>query len=169
MGGDSAQANSYGHLTLIGLPKIFTRDDEFLFGGSGSIRMMDIIRSSFEIPEIQDDIDCYMRSAFITALRESFKEEGYGRKDNEQEEHNGFLMVGVRGRLYVVEPDYHIRQTQNNYDAIGSASDVALGALAALQHYPDLSPEHMLRIALEASEVHNVFVRAPFYVDKLCA
>jgi hypothetical protein len=99
------------------------------------------------------------------AARTCFREGGFARKKDEQEE-GGHFLVGVRGRLFEIESDYQVGESLDGYAAIGSGDDVALGALFATHHL-GMSPEQRLTLALEAAQHHITSVRAPFLIECL--
>ena len=116
----------------------------------------------FRPPEIKldDDIDEYMATAFIDAVRDCLKSGGYATKDREQEE-GGTFLVGYKDHIYMVEGDYQVGKPLDGFAAVGSGSDVALGALFATKGQ---TPRERVCIALEAAERFNAAVRAPFIV-----
>ncbi len=161
IGGDSA---GVGGLSLMIRKdrKVFS-NGEFVIGGASSFRMIQLLHHAFTPPVIADDTDLetYMATSFVDAIRECFKSGGYARKDNEQESGGQFL-VGVRGRLFCLYSDYQVAEALCGYDAIGSGYDVALGVLYAT---PDVQPRKRIEFALRGAEEHNAGVRAPFYSE----
>lgn len=159
MGGDSSGVSSWT-LTIRADEKVFC-NGEFLIGFTTSFRMGQLLRYAFTPPPIEGDLFAYMVTQFVTAVRACLKEGGYAKKENEQEE-GGTFLVGVRGRLFAVCGDYQVVASADNYAAIGSGEDIALGALCAT--YGDLPPRLCIERALSAAERHNIGVRGPFTV-----
>lgn len=155
-------------------PKVFKKG-EFVFGFTTSFRMGDILQYQFNPPEIpleddwtQDEIlSHYMHTTFVEAVRTLFKASGFAKKENDHES-GGEFMVGIRGRLFTIEPDYQIGETADNFDAIGSGMQIARGALFILQRGPLMRGnlediEACLRAALEAAEHCSAYVRGPYH------
>jgi ATP-dependent protease HslVU (ClpYQ) peptidase subunit len=168
LAGDSAVSNDADQLTLRLNKKVFRREDlGMVFGCSGSIRMCQLLHHVFTppLPGKEEDAEHYMISVFITALRSCFKDGGFAKKEDEQEQ-GGHFLVGVRGRLFVIESDYQVGEAMDGYVTLGSGGDLARGVLFATRHF-DLSPEQRLMLALEAAQHHNTTVRAPFVIECL--
>jgi hypothetical protein len=147
-------------VSSVNTPKVFPMG-EFVFGFAGSWKLGLTIRHSLA-PESPDDgdLDFYMNSDFIAALRELFADEGRFPKDE--------LVVGIRGELYEIDRgEAAVRSC--GYDAIGAGGAVAMGSLhttAAL----GLEPRERLRLALEAAAAHVPTVCPPFvYADNASA
>jgi ATP-dependent protease HslVU (ClpYQ) peptidase subunit len=161
MGGDSA-ATLGNDLRLMAGGKV-SRVGEFLIGITGSVRTAQIMRHALRPPPITDDLDAYMATAFVDALRECFKAAGFARREQEQERAGAAtLLVGVRGRLYLVCTDYGIVRAQEPFAAIGCGDMPALGALYATA---GRHPGERVGLALAAAEHFNIGVRRPFTLD----
>jgi ATP-dependent protease HslVU (ClpYQ) peptidase subunit len=167
--GDSAGSNDSHQLTLRRDKKVFRRDDlGMIFGCCGSFRMFQLLHHAFAPPlpaSEEEDLEHYMATDFIDAVRSCFAEGGFAKKKQEREK-GGFFLVGLRGRLFQVEGDYQVGESLDGYAAIGSGGNIALGALFVTRHL-DLSPEQRLRDALEAAQHHITSVRAPFVIECL--
>jgi ATP-dependent protease HslVU (ClpYQ) peptidase subunit len=168
IGGDSAGIGGW-NLTIRKDKKVF-RNGDFLIGGTTSFRMLQLLHHAF-VPPVYDpavDIEKFMTTTFIDAIRECFKAGGYATKNSEQESGGQFL-VGFRGRLFNIQNDYQVQEALDGYDAIGCGLEVALGSLhAALDPYKEAEyPRRHIMMALEAAEHHNAGVRGPFYVEVL--
>lgn len=165
IGGDSAGMAGWS-LRLRADEKVFTRE-ECVFGFTSSFRMGQLLRYrlSVDMPPVRDpDLDRYMATTFVDAVRECLREGGYAEKDNGVETGGEFL-VGLRGRLYRVGRDFQIARSRYVFEAIGSGGDEARGALYALTGAQDITnPEHVVRQALEASAALSGGVCAPFEV-----
>lgn len=164
LGGDSAATDGADHQVLLTTPKVF-RVGEVLFGCTGDIRMMNLLRHSLDIPLMKDDLDRYMNIDFVNAIRTCFKEGGYAERRDERE-HGGTFLVGLRGRLFCLDEDYQISEMQHPYNAIGSGERQAMGALYAVQQV-EMTPEQRLTLALEAAAFHCASVRAPFHIESI--
>lgn len=169
LGGDSAAMSGYD-LSLLADGKLATVG-EFIIGVTGSVRLIQLVRHRFTPPAIPAgaDLPGYMATAFVDALRECFKDAGFARKDNDREHAgNSALLVGVRGRLFVIYGDYGITETADGYAAVGCGDQLATGALYATARTGGAAPWR-LHLALCAAEAANIGVRAPFTYASLPA
>jgi ATP-dependent protease HslVU (ClpYQ) peptidase subunit len=142
--------------------KVF-RNGEFVMGFTSSFRMGQLLRYSFIPPKrhVDSDVDKFMATDFIDAVRNCLKAGGYAEKHAESER-AGVFLVGYAGRLFRIECDYQVGEALDGYDAIGCGGEVALGALFATLSHP---PRERLEIALRAAERFSAGVRAPFHYE----
>lgn len=159
MGGDSAGANGSWSLELRSDSKVFQRGP-YLMGFTTSFRMGQLLRYSLDPVAPEGDLDEFMSTAFVDAVRKCLKDGGFAKKDSEREE-GGTFLVGVHGRLFTVHDDYQVAEQVTPYAAVGCGADIALGVMYATDH---LEPSHRLRIALDAAERHSAGVRGPFTI-----
>lgn len=146
------------------LPKVFRRGP-FLIGYTTSFRMGQILQHQLDVPnQAADQTDmAYMVNTFIEGARKLFKERGFTKVESNKEKGGQFL-VGYRGRLYSIESDFQVGEMSDGYDAVGSGSDFALGAMAAL---PKLSATRRIRKALDIAAHFNMGVSPPFHIRSL--
>lgn len=160
IGGDSA---GVGGLDIVVRrdPKVF-RVGPYLIGYTSSFRMGQLLRFKLSIADQDprhDDFQ-HMATAFIDSVRSTLKDNGYSTVSNNQET-GGVFLVGYRGRLYRIDPDYHVGESADDYDAVGCGESFALGVLYATPKLP--TPER-IDLALTAAAHHSAGVRAPFVV-----
>ncbi|KUJ70165.1 hypothetical protein ACZ90_07015 [Streptomyces albus subsp. albus] len=158
LGGDSAGVAGYS-VTVRRDPKIF-RNGPYAMGFTTSFRMGQLLHHAFKAPKPKGDLDRFMTTAFVDALRSCLKDGGWARKDSEQEQAGTFL-VGIHGRLFAVHDDYQIAEPADGYAAVGCGDELALGALHATATL-GLKPRKRLTLALEAANYHSAGVSAPF-------
>lgn len=161
IGGDSAGVSGWD-LTVRADTKVF-RVGEFLVGITSSFRMRDILEHCFEpppLPEEPEKLRRYMVREFVDAVRSAFTDKGFAEKKSGQET-GGTFLVGIRGRLFVVESDYQVGEAADGYDAVGCGADIAKGALYVSSGF---GPEQRCRLALNAAENFSAGVRGPFVV-----
>lgn len=158
IGGDSAGVSGLD-LSVRADAKVF-RKRGYLFGFTTSFRMGQLIRYSLNLPKPKGDLDAFMATRFIDALRGCLKAGGWARKDAEREE-GGTFLVGVRGQLFTVYDDYQVAKAADGFAAVGCGDQVALGALYATAG-TGLKPRRRVRIALAAAERFSAGVRGPF-------
>ncbi|MFI5938311.1 hypothetical protein [Actinoplanes sp. NPDC051494] len=158
IGGDSAGVSGLS-LTVRADAKVF-RKDRYLFGFTSSFRMGQLLRYSLALPAPAGDLDAFMSTTFVDALRECLKAGGWATKDNEREE-GGTFLVGVKGKLFTLYDDYQVAQAADSYAAVGCGDQIALGALYATAGL-GLKPKIRVLRALCAAERFSAGVRAPF-------
>jgi len=139
--------------------KVF-RKDRYLFGFTTSFRMGQLIRYSLKLPQPSGDIDKFMTTKFIDALRDCLKAGGWARKENDREE-GGTFLVGVSGQLFVIYDDYQVGRAADGFAAVGCGDHIALGALYATAN-TGLKPRNRVTLALQAAERFSAGVRGPF-------
>ena len=76
------------------------------------------------------------------------------------------MLIAYRGELYKTDDVYAVRPVAENYEAIGSGSELALGALAALHKNGVASSDAMLD-ALAIAAKFDMGTRGPFFVKEL--
>ena len=163
IGGDSAGVGGW-NLTVRKDQKVF-KNGPCIMGFTSSFRMGDLLHYSLTVPErhSDEDVDKWMRTAFIDAVRNCLKMGGYATKEKEAEE-GGVFLVGYDGRLFYSDSDYQVGEALDCYDAVGCGEAYAKGAMAAMISAGDIAPENMIRIALEITERNCAGVRAPFNI-----
>jgi ATP-dependent protease HslVU (ClpYQ) peptidase subunit len=90
-------------------------------------------------PMERQDIELWFIANFIPVLREAIKEEA-------GDERFEFIIAADKW-LFVVESDYQAGMYKSPYIAIGSGSQIALGALAILEGEPDECIAKAIRVA----------------------
>lgn len=163
MGGDSAGVAGWA-MTVRADRKVF-RNGPMLFGFTTSFRMGQLLRYALKVPHHEPgvDVECYMATTFMDAVRECLKSHGWAAKDKEREEGGQFL-VGYRGVLFTIDSDYQVEITQDGFSACGCGDQVARGALFASAH---LAGRDRLDVALRAAERCTAGVRGPFIYESL--
>ncbi|HEV7935246.1 MAG TPA: hypothetical protein VGP70_23410 [Actinomadura sp.] len=164
IGGDSAGVDDSLALTVRADAKVFTTGP-FAMGFTTSFRMGQLLRYALKAPEPNGDLERFMVTEFVDAVRDCLKEGGWATKDSEREE-GGTFLIGVHGRLFCVQSDYQVAEAADGFAAVGCGEDVALGALYATAR-SRMAPQKRIKLALEAAERFSAGVRGPFaYVSK---
>ena len=171
IGGDR-QGSSGGFITHRNKPKVFTlnygyqgkqglnKQDAMLIGFTSSFRMGDILRHIFKAPDYQLGIgpEDYMVKFFVPELIKCFKKNEYIQKKDESIS-GGCFIVCLRGRIFTIEEDFQVGESIENYAAVGSGSEIALGAFYAMQNCnTSSSSEDKVRTALKAASHYNAYV-----------
>jgi hypothetical protein len=161
VGGDSAGVAGWS-ITTRADAKVFKRGP-YAFGFTSSFRMGQLIRYALSVPEPPErGLEKFMCTTFVDALRKCLKAGGYAKAENEVET-GGTFLVGVHGRLFMVDSDYQVGESVDGYDACGCGQDEARGALYVLQRMK-VSPRAAVRTALEATAYQNGGVAPPFKI-----
>ena len=160
MSADSAGVDKYQCLTVRKDPKVFF-NGPFLIGFTSSFRMGQLLMDA-SFPGIPGDMDLftYMRTQFVPVVRACLKDGGYTKIDNNREETGEFL-VGIRGRIFMVDGDLQVGEREDGFDSVGQGSQEALGVMFAT---PSMEPNTRLRLAMVAAERYRTGVRGPFLV-----
>ena len=172
MGADSAAVNGWYARTIVSDEKVFIRQSlqgqtGFIMGVAGYPRTTQLLRYKMNIPEIpanENDLMRYMVTAFIDAMRTCFHEAGHARKKDNEEEFDSEILIGVNGRIFTVNTNYQIIESEKPYDAIGCGTDYALGVLYTTEKE---APRKRIKKALEAAAYFNAGVSEPFVIKKL--
>ena len=163
MGVDSAAVQGWTRRASQ-VSKVFRRGP-FLMGYTTSFRMGQLLEHHLNVAaqtDKQTDMG-FMVTTFIEAVRVLLKEKGFTKIESNTEKGGQFL-VGYRKHLYTIESDFQVGHLIEEYDAIGSGADFALGALKALQRE---APALRVRRALEIAAHFNMGVCAPFTMKTL--
>lgn len=155
IGGDSAGVGGWS-LQVRADTKVF-RNGPYVCGFTSSFRMGQLIRYG-KLPRPGANLERFMATTFVDAVRETLKVGGWATRVNEHESGGQFL-VGVAGRLFAVYEDYQVAEPSDGIAAVGCGQDLVLGALYATagEH-----PKRRIQTALEAAERFSAGVRGPF-------
>jgi ATP-dependent protease HslVU (ClpYQ) peptidase subunit len=163
MGGDSSAVNRSMDMFVVKSPKVFV-NGEFLIGYAGEFRWGQLFRY-VKLPKCRTtDIEQFMAINFANTLRGAARELGCLQEDHGQEI-GGTCLVGLRGRLFMVQETFEAIEAVDGMLSIGVGSSYALGALKA----SDKPAQERVEQALEVSAHFCGGVRAPFHVVRLKA
>lgn len=138
--------------------KVFEKG-EFIYGGCGSYRMIQVLRYVFKEPAHPEGMGvmAYLVSVYTPALVECFKEQGILHRRDDVISAGTYLM-GYRGTLFKAESDLQWGENECCYDACGSGDDLARGCMFALIDNNHMSPEDKLYKCLDAASAFNATV-----------
>lgn len=164
IGGDTAGTAGLDQ-TIRSDQKVF-RNGPFVMGFTTSYRMGQILRYNLVPPKLPDTrLDRFMVVDFITAVRETLKDNGWlGREETSLRDEGGTFIVGVRDQLYIVESDFQVGISADHYAAVGCGDNIALGSLFTTTGQ---DPRDRVRMALKAAAHHSAGVSAPFTILKV--
>lgn len=165
MGGDAASVQGWTRRQTK-LRKVFRRGP-FLIGYTTSFRMGQLLEHQLKVGRQPADTSVmgYMVNHFVEAVRQLLKERGFSKIESNNESGGQFL-VGYRGHLFSIDSDYQVGEMADGYDAVGSGSEFALGALQALSDAP---PRRRVKRALEVAAHFNMGVCPPFHIKSMAA
>lgn len=162
MGGDSAGSND-NNVWARTDSKVWTHS-EMVLGFAGSFRARDILRyqMALTMPAAGDDLDNYMRTVFVPAMQESYRSNGFMARWQEGNDKSlAQLLVGLRGRVFGVGPDFSVGSWNTDYAAIGSGTREAQGSLFSTRNWTD--PKARIFEALEAACLYVPSVSGPYH------
>lgn len=166
MGSDHAASDDKtGWIVSRKEPKCF-KVGQYGIAFTDSFRMGQILQYSWTPPKYtptktNSGLDKFMRTKFIDSVKQAFKDNGFGSIGSSSEEDTGgIFIIGVEGRLFTMDEDFHVGEAVVNYMAEGSGGQIALGALHATKNQKN--PKLRLKAALEAATEFNMSVAAPY-------
>lgn len=165
IGGDRQGSAGYAKTNRID-KKVFKRG-EFVFGFTSSYRMGQLIQYKMSIPKFSEGQDLmeYMVCDFVENLRSTLKGGGFTAIEN-NEEIGGHFLVGVRGRLFHIQGDFQVSESDDKFDSVGSGEDNALGSMKTAIDYGETDPYKILKSGLDSAHYFNAGVGGEFdYVD----
>jgi ATP-dependent protease HslVU (ClpYQ) peptidase subunit len=145
-------------------PKVF-KVGQYGLAFTDSFRMGQILQYNWTPPKYtptktNSGLDKFMRTKFVDSVKVAFKEHGFGDIGGTDEDTGGIFIVGLEGRIFVVDEDFHVGENVVNYMAEGSGGMFALGALHATKNQKN--PKMRLKLALEAASEFSMSVAPPF-------
>ena len=149
MGADSCSSDNWGQ-GVVKNPKVWKKNG-FIIGMSGSFATMGAARYRFMPPNPERmELLRYMSTVFVDELQAH----GVDFVENDN------MMVGIDGRLFVMESNYQVLEYKEGFCAIGSGYHVALGSM----YSTDLPPRQRISTALKAAEKYASGVCKPFKI-----
>jgi hypothetical protein len=163
MAGDSAASCAY-FLENIVSPKIFVRG-EYIVGYTTSFRMGQLIEHTLKFPKPKKNKKIsdmhFLVKKFIPALKACLRDHGFETSDS-GEDRAGTFLLGFRGKLYRIQPDYSVIRSASLYNACGCGADLVLGSLFSTKD-TNMAPRQRLTMALKAAEKFSTEVASPFH------
>jgi 20S proteasome alpha/beta subunit len=171
LAGDAAATDAVS-IELRRDPKVFERKvgkATMLIGFCDSFRIGQLLRHDLVLPTRRSNVpvDRWMCTSFVRSVRACLSRNGVERSDSELGDLT--ILVGFEGRLFRIDNDYSVSERTASFDAIGSGSVAALGALMAqermLKHLKKKYPTRSRVLdALSISEQITPTVRSPFTI-----
>lgn len=166
IGGDSLGSNGYSK-TVRKDNKVFGLKDTIhgVIGYTSSFRMGQLLQYKNGLIDSRDEdkVDHeYLVTRFIPNVIDTLESGGYSRSNN-GEKSGGTFLLGYKDRLYKIESDYQVGETQDNFDACGCGEEFALGALEILKDSP-IGVNHKILRALRAASKFSTGVAPPYVI-----
>lgn len=152
--GCDAAGSSKGFIASYKQKKIF-RNGPFIFGVSGSFRLMQIIQWM----KIVDDGESLCLSKFVLDLKAILRESEMFNGDS-SESLPGSVLFSMNGKLYEMQNDWSILRSEAGYSAIGSGDAYVYGSFFSTER---MDPKERIRIAMKASAKYDPNVQGPFH------
>lgn len=166
MGADSLASNDYNKLTLV-QPKVFRLAADVLVGISGSIRAFNVLRYEVQAPpraESETD-DLRYVVGLANEVRDKMRSGNAVAMQDGLEDCESTILVGYRGRLFVINTDFCVMQPKLNYWAHGSGGEYALGSLYSTCNTKE--PKKRITMALDAASAFSPSVAPPYVYDHI--
>lgn len=171
LGGDSRIGVGEGFGFISDAPKVWrVNGGGIVVGCTGTIRILQSIKYFFTVEKMPKDyeIEEYLATDFVNAVREAFKAGGVNNGDDEWS-----MLIGVQDKLYCMDAGMGITRSHLGFFAIGSGSDFALGSLlttagicayATAYKVPQMliEPEARLHYALASASEYAYGTCPPF-------
>jgi ATP-dependent protease HslVU (ClpYQ) peptidase subunit len=171
LGGDSriGVGESFGFVS--DAPKVWRLNGGgIVVGCTGTVRILQSIKYFFTVEKMPKDyeIEEYLATDFVNAVREAFKAGGVSNGDDEWS-----MLIGIQDKLYILDAYMGITRSHMGFFAIGSGSDFALGSLlttagicmyAITYEIPQMmmEPEARLHYALASASEYAYGTAPPF-------
>ena len=128
--------------------KVFAKDG-FIFGVTGSYRVMQLIKYKFVIPKMNvgQEVDNYIYNDFTDAFIKLIRENNCAIKKDNIDSMEACLLFGFKNKLYQMESNFQILNNQKGYDAIGSGCYHAVSSLYSTNDF-NITPEDRLKRAI---------------------
>lgn len=143
--------------------EIVRKTTHIIVGASGSVRAGQIV-SAMRAPDwpMGKSAYEYLIGSFVGAVRSALDEAGQiGKSPIQSDETELTLLVAIDGGLFVIWQDFSVTQPVEPYAAIGSGTDLALGALFTTNG-TDGNLEDAVLNALRAAAAYDSGCGAPF-------
>lgn len=165
MGSDHAASDDKsGWIIARKEPKCF-KVGQYAVAFTDSFRMGQILQYSWSPPKYtptktNSGLDKFMRTKFVDSVKQAFRDGGYGSFTSSEEDCGGVFIVGLEGRIFTIDEDFHVGENVVNFMAEGSGAMFALGALWATKNQKN--PKLRIKTALEAASEFSMSVAPPF-------
>lgn len=165
LGGDSAVTSGYQQ-KIRAVPKVYKRNG-FLIGGAGYMVVNQIMAHITTIPpELVDQTPFeYIVNEFLPEFRKAVKSMGQMTICHSRESTGNVFLIAYKGKIFEIGSDMNVFESSDNYLAIGSGSEYALGSLHATEK-SGKSPKERVDMALQAAIKFDSFCASPVGIEE---
>lgn len=171
MASDSA-SNAGDHITILKQPKFHCfrhlRNPDLIIGYAGRMRSGQVLLD-LHLEELPDDEHpdpmTYIYFVVVPHMRMILRESGLTIAEDEEEfTKDSVFLIAYRGKIFEIGPDFCILESADDFIAIGSGTDYALGAMTATKNLaPNISPKETVEQGMLAAAKYSSAVRPPFF------
>lgn len=156
MGADR-QSTVGNSIMLLANPKIIKKG-AFLIGVAGWHLLSKVIQYDFVIPKHRKDLkaDVYINTVFIKELRKCLKENNVSKVEHNKENTQSCMLISYKGNIYNIYSDFSVSRN-NDYCAIGSGSNYALGSLASYKKIKKCIDKEGVKIAVASAIKNDIY------------
>lgn len=167
LGGDSYASSRYSGDT-INQKKVFRLIDteNVILGFSGSVRDLNLLTYAENLIDKRDEPNIdekYIVTKFVPNVIKLFNNNGRNELDKGIASSESYFLIGYKDKLWKIHFDYSVLNTINNYEAIGSGTDFALGSLFTTED-TELTPIERIHKALQSASRFATGVNAPYFI-----
>lgn len=163
VGADRCQTWDSGDYVVSRHSKVWN-SGAFIVATSGSPRVGQIIRTTVKMPsKPPKDLLGYMVEAFCFTARKALELHEW-KSAAEEKPLEGALIVAAKDRVFEVQSDFSVIESDAEYTTVGSGGSFALGSLATRGR--GVPARKRVRDALRAAEQHMNSVRGPFDLEE---
>lgn len=165
MGADSGCGLDTGETFILETKKIIKKDN-MLLGISGFPRVINLVQYGliFPVDECDDPMEYLVRD-FVPSFQKCLESYGFCRcEDGVLHVPDSRILIGYKGRLFQVEANFQVIETIDDFAAIGSGCQVALGSMYSSQMK---EPQERLELALDSAERYDNMVSSPFNFERI--
>lgn len=134
-------------------PVDVTDGTTMIFGVCGSPRVLQLLRYGFDIPApMSDDFKEYLVIQFVPAFMQFLADNKSITIESNLAEMDSNILIAYQGRAYIIQSDFQVLEVADQYIAMGSGTDFALGACHALDKTcSDMDVTVKAKMAVEAA------------------
>lgn len=167
IGGDSCASTWASKITLEQRKVFKLKDtDNALMGFSGTVRDLDLIRYATGLIDTRDEPNIdheYVVTNVIPKLSNLMDVGNRNYSNSGQKEIDSLLLLAYKDKLWKIESNYAVVSSSDNFSAIGSGFQYALGSLESTKGL-DISPAKRIQMALGVASKFGIGVAPPFYI-----
>jgi len=171
IGGDSCGSDQFSYRDCYLDRKVWKIGDQFIFGGSGSYRAIQILKTYLPYDKSflsksknwKKSPSTFMIRHFIPTIKKLFEQHDFSQKKDEKSEQSANLCIGFKNGLFLFGDEYDILEIKS-FCTIGSGYQLSQGAMSVLIEDKNLTPQQMIKKALTVTARHMGSVTPPFHI-----